>query len=133
MKKEQMIKRLNDYCEEHECDCDCYFYNICKHRQETFSEMGTTLLLDLCARLQVHEESKEKSQSMCKLEKKRMKQAKVLQEVTRIIYSNKMEEVLPIKEFVENVTDKGYKVKLKRENVFSAKYDVIIYKEVEME
>lgn len=64
---------------------------------------------------------------------KRMKQVKVLQEVARIIYSNKMEEVLPIKEFVENVIDKGYKVELKRENVSITKYDVIIYKEVEME
>lgn len=58
-----------------------------------------------------------------------MEQVKVLKEVTRIIYPNRMEEVIPIKEFVKNITDKGYKVMIKREN---AMYDVVIYEEEEL-
>lgn len=60
---------------------------------------------------------------------KKMEHVKVLKEVTRIIYPNRMEEVIPIKEFVKNITDKGYKVMIKRENVISGKYDVVIYEE----
>ena len=66
------------------------------------------------------------------LEEKKMEQVKVLKEVTRIIYPNRMEEVIPIKEFVKNITDKGYKVMIKRENVISGKYDVVIYEEEEL-
>lgn len=44
-------------------------------------------------------------------------------------YPNRMEEVIPIKEFVKNITDKGYKVMIKREN---AMYDVVIYEEEEL-
>ena len=69
------------------------------------------------------------SQNECELEEKKMEQVKVLKEVTRIIYLNRMEEVIPIKEFVKNITDKGYKVMIKREN---AMYDVVIYEEEEL-
>ena len=47
-------------------------------------------------------------------------------------YPNRMEVVIPIKEFVKNITDKGYKVMITRENVISGKYDVVVYEEVEM-
>lgn len=40
-----------------------------------------------------------------------------------------MEEVIPIKEFVKNITYKGYKVMIKREN---AMYDVVICEEEEL-
>ena len=52
-----------------------------------------------------------------------------MKEVTRMIYPNRMEEVIPIKEFVKNITDKGYKVMSRRENVICGKYDVVIYEE----
>lgn len=61
-----------------------------------------------------------------------MEQVKVLKEVTRMIYPNRMEKVIPIKEFVKNITDKGYKVMLTRENIISGKYDVVIYEEEEL-
>lgn len=60
-----------------------------------------------------------------------MEQVKVLKEVTRIIYPNRMEEVIQIKEFVKNITDKGYKVMIQRENVMSGNY-VVIYEEEEL-
>lgn len=63
---------------------------------------------------------------------KKMEQVKVLKEVTRMIYPNRMEKVIPIKEFVKNITDKGYKVMLTRENIISGKYDVVIYEEEEL-
>ena len=72
------------------------------------------------------------SQNECELEEEKMEQVKVLKEVTRIIYPNRMDEVIPIKEFVKNITDKGYKVMIKRENVISGKYDVVIYEEEEL-
>lgn len=71
-------------------------------------------------------------QNVCELEEKKMEQVKVLKEVTRMIYPNRMEEVIPIKEFVKNITDKGYKVMIRRENVISGKYDVVIYEEEEL-
>lgn len=61
-----------------------------------------------------------------------MEQVKVLKEVIRMIYPNRMEKVIPIKEFVKNITDKGYKVMLTRENIISGKYDVVIYEEEEL-
>ena len=41
-----------------------------------------------------------------------MEQVKVLKKVTRMTYPNRMEVVIPIKEFVKNITDKakGYQV-----------------------
>lgn len=61
-----------------------------------------------------------------------MEPVKVLKEVTRMIYPNRMQEVIPIKEFVKNITDKGYKVMLTRKNVISGKYDVVVYEEEEL-
>ncbi len=72
------------------------------------------------------------SQNVCELVGKKMEQVKVLKEVTRMIYPNRMEKVIPIKEFVKNITDKGYKVMLTRENIISGKYDVVIYEEEEL-
>ena len=72
------------------------------------------------------------SQNVCELVGKKMEQVKVLKEVTRMIYPNRMKEVIPIKEFVKNITDKGYKVMLTRENIISGKYDVVIYEEEEL-
>lgn len=43
-----------------------------------------------------------------------------------------MKDVLPLKEFVKNIMDKGYKVELTKDNVISDPV-VNIYKEVEME
>ena len=43
-----------------------------------------------------------------------------------------MKDVLPHKEFVKSITDKGYKVELTKDNVVSDTV-VNIYKEVEME
>lgn len=42
-----------------------------------------------------------------------------------------MKDVLPLKEFVKNITDKGYKVELTKDNVVSDTA-VNIYKEVEI-
>ena len=72
------------------------------------------------------------SQNVCELVGEKMEQVKVLKEVTRMIYPNRMEEVIPIKEFVKNITDKGYKVMIRRENVIGGKFDVVIYEEEEL-
>ena len=62
---------------------------------------------------------------------KREMQVKVLKEATKIYYPDAMKDVLPLKEFVKNITDKGYKVELTKDNVVSDTA-VNIYKEVEI-
>ena len=68
--------------------------------------------------------------SEVKVEK--MELVKVLKKATKIYYPDAMKDVLPLKEFVKNITDKGYKVELTKDNVVSDTV-VNIYKEVEME
>lgn len=67
--------------------------------------------------------------SEVKVEK--MEKVKVLKKATKIYYPDAMKDVLPLKEFVKNITDKGYKVELTKDNVVSDTV-VNIYKEVEM-
>ena len=68
--------------------------------------------------------------SEVKVEK--MELVKVFKKATKIYYPDVMKDVLPLKEFVKNITDKGYKVELTKDNVVSDTV-VNIYKEVEME
>lgn len=129
MTREQMIDTLEDYCNENICD-------FCKLRHECtngldFSEIIDEKLKDYVSRIDEKNTDAE-SQNVCELVGKRMEQVKVLKEVTRMIYPNMMEKVIPIKEFVKNITDKGYKAMLTRENVISGKYDVVIYEEEEL-
>lgn len=126
MTREQMIDTLEDYCNGNICD-SCEFCNDCE-KEMVFSEIVDEKLKDYVSRIDEKNTDKE-SQNECELEEKKMEQVKVLKEVTRIIYPNRMEEVIPIKEFVKNITDKGYKVMIKREN---AMYDVVIYEEEEL-
>ncbi len=131
MTREQMIDVLEDYCNGNICD-SCEFRDDCE-KDMVFSEIVDEKLKDYVSRIDEKNTDKE-SQNVFygELVGKKMEQVKVLKEVTRIIYPNRMEEVIPIKEFVKNITDKGYKVMIKRENVISGKYDVVIYEEEEL-
>ena len=128
MTREQMIDTLEDYCNKNICVS-------CKLRpcgsNPNFSDMINEELEDYVSYIEEKNTDKE-SQNECELEEKKMEQIKVLKEVTRMIYPNRMEEVIPIKEFVKNITDKGYKVMIKTENVISGKYDIVIYEEEEL-
>lgn len=62
---------------------------------------------------------------------KKMEQVKVLKKATKIYYPDAMKDVLPLKEFVKNITDKGYKVELTKDNVVNDTV-VNIYKEEEL-
>lgn len=128
MTREQMIDTLEDYCNKNICVS-------CKLRpcgsNPNFSDMINEELEDYVSYIEKKNTDKE-SQNECELEEKKMEQIKVLKEVTRMIYPNRMEEVIPIKEFVKNITDKGYKVMIKTENVISGKYDIVIYEEEEL-
>ena len=129
MTREQMIDVLEDYCNGTICD-SCKFCDDCE-KGMVFSEIVDEKLKDYVSRIDEKNTDKE-SQNECELEEKKMEQVKVLKEVTRMIYPNRMEEVIPIKEFVKNITDKGYKVMIRRENVIGGKYDVVIYEEEEL-
>ena len=129
MTREQMIDTLEDYCNGNICD-SCEFCNDCE-KEMVFSEIVDEKLKDYVSRIDGKNTDAE-SQNVCELVGEKMEQVKVLKEVTRMIYPNRMEEVIPIKEFVKNITDKGYKVMIRRENVISGKYDVVIYEEVEL-
>lgn len=128
MTREQMIDTLEDYCNKNICVS-------CKLRpcgsNPNFSDMINEELEDYVSYIEEKNTDKE-SQNECELEEKKMEQIKVLKEVTRMIYPNRMKEVIPIKEFVKNITDKGYKVMIKTENVISGKYDIVIYEEEEL-
>ena len=129
MTREQMIDTLEDYCNGNICD-SCEFCNDCE-KEMVFSEIVDEKLKDYVSRIDGKNTDAE-SQNVCELVGEKMEQVKVLKEVTRMIYPNRMEEVIPIKEFVKNITDKGYKVMIRRENVISVKYDVVIYEEEEL-
>lgn len=129
MTREQMIDVLEDYCNGNICD-SCEFCNDCE-KEMVFSEIVDEKLKDYVSRIDGKNTDAE-SQNVCELVGEKMEQVKVLKEVTRMIYPNRMEEVIPIKEFVKNITDKGYKVMIRRENVIGGKYDVVIYEEEEL-
>lgn len=129
MTREQMIDVLEDYCNGNICD-SCEFCNDCE-KGMVFFEIVDEKLKDYVSRIDGKNTDAE-SQNVCELVGEKMEQVKVLKEVTRMIYPNRMEEVIPIKEFVKNITDKGYKVMIRRENVIGGKYDVVIYEEEEL-
>lgn len=127
MTREQMIDTLEDYCNGNICDSSCEFVHDCKRKD--FSRMSEDELKSCIERITETIQINQEPQNTCELVGKRMEQVKVLKEVTRMIYPNRMEKVIPIKEFVKNITDKGYKVMITRENVISGKYDVVVYEE----
>lgn len=129
MTREQMIDTLEDYCNGNICD-SCEFCNDCE-KEMVFSEIVDEKLKDYVSRIDEKNTDKE-SQNECELEEKKMEQVKVLKKATKIYYPDEMKDVLPLKEFVKNITDKGYKVELTKDNVVSDTV-VNIYKEVEME
>jgi hypothetical protein len=129
MTREQMIDTLEDYCNGNICD-SCEFCNDCE-KEMVFSEIVDEKLKDYVSRIDEKNTDKE-SQNECELEEKKMEQVKVLKKATKIYYPDEMKDVLPLKEFVKSITDKGYKVELTKDNVVSDTV-VNIYKEVEME
>lgn len=129
MTREQMIDVLEDYCNGNICD-SCEFCNDCE-KGMVFSEIVDEKLKDYVSIIDEKNTDKE-SQNECELEEKKMEQVKVLKEATKIYYPDAMKDVLPLKEFVKNITDKGYKVELTKDNIVSDTV-VNIYKEVEME
>nr|DAV48686.1 MAG TPA: Inhibitor of sigma-G Gin [Caudoviricetes sp.] len=124
-----MIDTLEDYCNGNICD-SCEFCNDCE-KEMVFSEIVDEKLKDYVSRIDEKNTDKE-SQNECELEEKKMEQVKVLKKATKIYYPDEMKDVLPLKEFVKSITDKGYKVELTKDNVVSDTV-VNIYKEVEME
>lgn len=128
MTREQMIGVLEGYCNKNMCE-SCEFYHECENCID-FSEIIDEKLKDYVRRIDEKNTDVE-PRNTCEVGEK-MEQVKVLKKATKIFYPNGMKDVLPLKEFVKNITDKGYKVELTKDNVFSDTV-VNIYKEVEME
>ena len=129
MTRGQMIGVLNDYCCKNICDSSCEFVYDCKINE--FSKMTDNELASLVDRITETIQVNQEPQNTCEVGEK-MEQVKVLKKATKIFYPNGMKDVLPLKEFVKNITDKGYKVELTKDNVVSDTV-VNIYKEAEME
>lgn len=129
MTRQQMIDLLNDYCNKNICDSSCEFVHDCKRKE--FSRMSDDELKSCVDRITETIQINQEPQNTCEVGEK-MEQVKVLKKATKIFYPNGMKDVLPLKEFVKNITDKGYKVELTKDNVVSDTV-VNIYKEVEME
>lgn len=128
MTREQIVDVLNNYydnamcdqCEfQHDCEDGLNFSIITNEELKEYAESISGKIIDI------------ESQNECELIGKKMEQVKVLKKLTKIFYPNTMKDVLPLKEFVKSITDKGYKVELTKDNVVSDTV-VNIYKEVEM-
>lgn len=128
MTREQMIDALEDYCNGNICDSSCEFVYDCKRKE--FSRMSDDELKSCVDRITETIQINQEPQNTCEVGEK-MEQVKVLKKATKIFYPNGMKDVLPLKEFVKNITDKGYKVELTKDNVVSDTV-VNIYKEAEM-
>lgn len=123
MTREDIITNLRYWCNNIDKPCEeCKMHDICVVRDhvQTFDSMDDKKL---------QEYYKLMYGSEVKVEK--MEPVKVLKKATKIYYPDAMKYVLPLKEFVKNITDKGYKVELTKDNVVSDTV-VNIYKEVEM-
>lgn len=124
MTREDIITNLRYWCNNIDKPCEeCKIHDICVVRDhvQTFNSMDDKKL---------QEYYKLMYGSEVKVEK--MELVKVFKKATKIYYPDVMKDVLPLKEFVKNITDKGYKVELTKDNVVSDTV-VNIYKEVEME
>ncbi|WP_278959959.1 hypothetical protein [Anaerobutyricum hallii] len=124
MTREDIITNLRYWCNNIDKPCEeCKIHDICVVRDhvQTFDSMDDKKL---------QEYYKLMYGSEVKVEK--MELVKVFKKATKIYYPDVMKDVLPLKEFVKNITDKGYKVELTKDNVVSDTV-VNIYKEVEME
>ena len=124
MTREDIITNLRYWCNNIDKPCEeCQIHDICVVRDhvQIFDSMDDKKL---------QEYYKLMYGSEVKVEK--MELVKVLKKATKIYYPDVMKDVLPLKEFVKNITDKGYKVELTKDNVVSDTV-VNIYKEVEME
>lgn len=126
MTREQMIGTLDSYC-------DKVGYSLCEFRRDDCSNFSYATDEELKRYVEriggkiIDTEP----QNVCELVGKKMEQVKVLKKATKIYYPDAMKDVLPLKEFVKNITDKGYKVELTKDNVVSDTV-VNIYKEVEI-
>lgn len=127
MTREQMINVLEDYCNKNICVS-------CKLRpcgsNPNFSDMTDEELEYYVSYIEEKNTDKE-SQNVCESVEKRMEPVKVLEQITKITYPEKMKDVLPMREFVKNFLEKGYKVEILTHSV-SNDLDVVVYKEVEM-
>lgn len=132
MTREQMIDVLEDYCNGNICDSSCEFVYDCKRKD--FSRMSEDELKSCIERIAETIQINQKQQNTCELVGKKMEQVKVLKEATRMTYPNSMTNIMPIKEFVKHIMDKGHKVEIiEHETPVTEKYfTVIIYEEVEM-
>lgn len=128
MTREQMIGVLEDYCVKNTCN-SCKLIHACE-RISDFSDMTDEELEDYVSDIEEKNTDKE-SLNVCELVGKRTEQVKVLEQITKITYPEKMKDVLPMKEFVKNFLEKGYKVEVLMHTV-SNDLDVVVYKEVEM-
>lgn len=129
MTREQMIDVLEDYCNGNSCD-SCEFCDDCE-KGMVFTEIVDEKLKDYVSRIEKNTDKESQNVFYGELVGKKMEQVKVLKKATKIYYPDTMKDVLPLKEFVKNITDKGYKVELTKDNVVSDTV-VNIYKEEEL-
>lgn len=129
MTREQMIDVLEDYCNGNSCD-SCEFCDDCE-KGMAFTEIVDEKLKDYVSRIEKNTDKESQNVFYGELVGKKMEQVKVLERITKITYPEKMKDVLPMREFVKNFLEKGYKVEILTHPA-SNDLDVVVYKEVEM-
>jgi hypothetical protein len=120
MTRSEVEKAIVAYCDPVATPCkECKCYKKCVKRMpfEWLSNEGLQEYYELMYGSEVKVEKTEP--------------VKVLEQITKITYPEKMKDVLPMKEFVKNFLEKGYKVEILT-HLVSDDLDVVVYKEVEM-
>ena len=123
MTREDIIINLRHLCNNIDKPCEeCKIHDICVVRDhvQIFDSMDDEKLQEYYNLMYGSEVKVEK-----------MEPVKVLEQITKITYPEKMKDVLPMREFVKNFLEKGYKVEILTHQT-SNDLDAVIYKEVEM-
>lgn len=130
MIREQMIDVLEDYCNKNTCD-SCKLCNECKNEINS-SEITDEELRYYVSKIDEKNTDKESQNVFSgKLVGKKMEPVKTLVELKRMNYPVEIKNIIPARDFVKAITDKGYHVKIEK-NVQNQGLWLTVYEEVEM-
>lgn len=130
MTRKQMIGVLEDYCNKNIC-VSCKLHYACESKKD-FSDMTDEEMEDYVSDIKEKNTDKE-SQNVFygELVGKKMEPVKTLVELKRMEYPVEIKNIIPARDFVKAITDKGYHVKIEK-NMQNQGLWLTVYEEVEM-
>lgn len=130
MTREQMIDVLEDYCNKNIC-VSCKLHHACESKKD-FSDMTDEEMEDYVSDIKEKNTDKESQNVFSgELVGKKMEPVKTLVELKRMEYPVEIKNIIPARDFVKAITDKGYHVKIEK-NVQDQGLWLTVYEEVEM-